>query len=60
MEGGRRISEEWMDGIIQPKHKKGDQLLYTNYRGIRLLNVTYKVLSVFINDRLAKYSEGCR
>jgi hypothetical protein len=39
------IPKEWVQGIIFPLHKKGDQLECANYRGITLFNVTYKVFS---------------
>jgi len=38
------IPEEWQIALIYPIHKKGDKQV-TSYKGIALLNVTYKVLS---------------
>ena len=52
-----KIPEDWSIGIIHPIHKKGDMLDCSNYRAITLLNVTYKVLSVILYNRLADYAE---
>jgi len=46
------IPKEWLQGIICPLHKKGDQLECANYTGITLLNVTYKVFSNILYTRL--------
>jgi sorting nexin-29 len=52
-----KIPEDWSIGIIHPIQKKGDKLECSNYRGITLLNVTYKVLSGTLYNRLAEYAE---
>ena len=52
-----KIQEKWSIGIIQPIRKKGDKLECSNYRAIILLNVTYKVLSGILYNRLAEYAE---
>jgi len=52
-----KIPEERSMGIIQPIYKKGDKLECSNYRAITLLNITYKVLSGILYNRLAEYAE---
>lgn len=50
------IPNEWKEAVVVPLHKKGDKLTCNNYRGISLLNTTYKVLSKIVLNRL-KYFE---
>ena len=52
------IPKEWLQGIICPLHKKGDQLECTHYRGMTLLNVTYKVFSNILYTRLLPHVES--
>jgi len=52
-----KIPEDWSTGIIHPIHKNGDKLECSNYRAITLLNVTYKVLSGTLYNRVAGYAE---
>ena len=52
-----KIPADWSIGIIHPVHKKGDKLESSNYRAITPLNVTYKVLSGTLYNRLAEYAE---
>jgi hypothetical protein len=40
------------EGLLSPVFKKGDNLDCKNYRGICLLNVTYKVFAKILHDRL--------
>jgi hypothetical protein len=51
------IPDRWRMGIICPIFKKGDQFTYSNYRGIALLNVVYKVFSSMLNQRLKVIAE---
>jgi hypothetical protein len=52
-----RMPEDWEIGIICPIFKKGDRRDCSNYRGITLLNNTYKIFICLIYNRLAKHSE---
>jgi hypothetical protein len=46
------LPRSWTDGVLCPVYKKGDKLDCKNYRGICLLNVTYKVFAKILYDRL--------
>lgn len=52
------IPNEWKEAIVIPIHKKGDKKECTNYRGISLLNCTYKVLSKILQKRLEEYTSN--
>ncbi|KAL1452545.1 hypothetical protein WDU94_006766 [Cyamophila willieti] len=49
------LPQEWNEAVVVPLHKKGDKLECNNYRGISLLNTTYKILSKIILNRLKEY-----
>jgi len=49
------IPEAWRISIICPVHKKGDIMEFENYRGISLLNTTYKLLSNILLTRINPY-----
>jgi hypothetical protein len=51
------MPEEWSMGIIQPIYKEGDKFECSNYRAIALRNITYKVQSGILYNRLTKYAE---
>jgi len=51
------LPEEWKKSIIVPIYKKGDKIVYSNYRGISLLPATYKMLSNILLARLTPYAE---
>jgi hypothetical protein len=51
------IPEDWNWGIICPIHKKGDVTICSNYRGISLLCVAYKIFSNILFNRLMGYVE---
>lgn len=52
-----QIPEEWKISLITPIHKKNDSLNCNNYRGIALLNITYKILSLILLKRIHPLSE---
>ena len=49
------IPMDWDTGIIIPVHKKGDKSVCGNYRGITMLSVCYKVLTIIIKEKLEPY-----
>jgi sorting nexin-29 len=51
------IPEDWNWNIICPIHKKGDVTIRSNYRGISLLCVAYKIFSNILFNRLMPYIE---
>jgi sorting nexin-29 len=51
------IPNEWRNRIICPLHKRGDPLQCINYRGMTLLNTTYKVFSKILYAKLLPYAE---
>ncbi|KAK6730590.1 hypothetical protein RB195_007197 [Necator americanus] len=55
-----RIPDSWRHAIIIPLHKKLSVTDPSNYRGISLLRVMYKVLERIILDRLIKHREEHR
>lgn len=46
---------DWNLSVISPIHKKGDKQECSNYRGISLLNVAYKILSTILCERMKPY-----
>ena len=51
-----KIENDWNTAILCPIFKKGDPTNTENYRGISLLDTTYKVLSTAIINRIKKYA----
>jgi sorting nexin-29 len=52
------IPEEWYLSIVYPIHKKGDVMVCSNYRGISLLRIAYKIFSNILFNRLSPCVEG--
>jgi sorting nexin-29 len=57
-EGKRKKLNDSRIGIICPLLKKGDPMQCANYRGITLLNTTYKVFSKIVYARLLHYAQN--
>ena len=51
------ISYEWRNAVINPIFKKGDRREHKNYRGISILNSSYKIYFKIFNMKLQNYSE---
>ncbi|KAL4084186.1 hypothetical protein QTP88_028016 [Uroleucon formosanum] len=52
-----RLPEDWGTALVCPIRKKNDPQECSNYRGIALLDTTYKVLAYCILDRVRPISE---
>jgi hypothetical protein len=52
-----RMPQQWRNTIIYPIPKIGDRKNCDNYRGILLLDVTYKVLIRIIRNRLSLFDD---
>lgn len=49
---GKGFPEEWRKGTIMPLFKKGDSEELKNYRGITLLNTSYKIYAMALDEML--------
>jgi len=52
-----KIPCEWSEEIPRPIYKKGDRKQCSIYRGIFLLNITYKIFAILLYNRLSKIIE---
>jgi len=52
-----KIAWEWSEGILCPIYKEGDRKQCNNYRGISLLNITYKIFAILLYSRLSTIIE---
>ena len=48
----KQLPKKWKKSILVPVHKKKDRKIGDNYRGISLLSIPRKVLSLVLLDRL--------
>jgi hypothetical protein len=55
---GEKLLRSWSERVLCPVYKKGDKLDCKNYRGICLLNVTYKVVAKILYDRLLPHANA--
>jgi sorting nexin-29 len=53
----RVVWQQWKESIVVPIHKKGDKTHCSNYRGISLLSISYKILSNILLARLTPYAD---
>ena len=51
------VPQDWKDAELVPLYKKGDRMKCDNYRGVSLLSVPEKVLSLILLERLKKIIE---
>ncbi|CAK1604104.1 unnamed protein product [Parnassius mnemosyne] len=52
------MPDNWNTSVICPLHKKGDILNCNNYRGISLLNTSYKFFANMLFNKLKPYVES--
>jgi hypothetical protein len=52
------LSRSWNEEELYPVYNKGDKLDCKNYRGICLLNVTYKIFAKILYDRLLAHANA--
>ena len=53
-----KMPTDWNLSLICPKHKKGDIMDCSNYRGVSLLNIAYKILSSILFMRISPFAES--
>jgi hypothetical protein len=52
-----QVPRDWMQGVIFPLYKEGDNRDPLNYRGITLLSIVGKVYNRVLSDRLVHFAE---
>ena len=50
--------DAWSKGVIVPIFKKGDRKNPANYRGITIVNITAKIFSLCLRNRINKWCES--
>ena len=53
-----KMPTDWNLRFFCPIHKKGNMMECTNYRGVSLLNVAYKILSNILFMRISPFAES--
>ena len=51
------MPEDWYEGIIKPLHKEGSKEILSNYRGITISCVIYKVLVTIVEQQVMEFVE---
>ena len=54
---GEGFPDRWRKGVIIPIHKKGEKENPHNYRGITLLNTSFKIYAMILGEQLKKEAE---
>lgn len=54
---GKGFPTAWRNGQILPLHKKGSREEAQNYRGITLLNTSYKIYAMILENKLKQETE---
>jgi hypothetical protein len=49
------LPDQWKESIIAPVHRQDDKTGCSNYRGISLLSISYKILSNILLSRLSPH-----
>lgn len=49
---GERIPEDWRKDVICPIYKRGDKGAVKSYRGVTLMDTTYKIYAGILDERL--------
>ena len=52
-----QVPRDWMQGVIFPLYKEGDNRDPLNYRGITLLSIVGKVYNRVLTERLVRFAE---
>jgi hypothetical protein len=53
----KELPHQWKESVVVPIYKNGDKTECSNYRGISLLPISYKILSDIFLSRLIPYAD---